>query len=75
MIEIRSFYGSISTILSKGIKIKVTEGASMVIAKKINSLLNTGHSPYIGYIDTDGKTIHIETSYFDPVLSVEVSED
>ncbi len=75
MISIRIFHQSINTILKKGLKIHVTEGASGVIAKKINTLLNTGHSPYIGYLDPDGRTIHIETSYFDPVLSVEVTKD
>ena len=62
-------------ILKQGLKIHVTSQASGTIAKKVSSFLNTGHSPYIGYLDPDGRTIHIETSYFDPVLSVEVSKD
>ena len=37
-------------------------------------ILNSGHSPYIGYVANDRKTIQIETTYFDPVLSVEFSK-
>lgn len=36
--------------------------------------MNAGHSPYIGYVAEDRKTIQIETTYFDPVLSVEFSK-
>ena len=47
----------------------------MKIAKNISLILNSGHSPYVGHLNADGKTIHIETTYFDPVLSVEVTKN
>ena len=76
MIKIRNFFNNIESILKKGIKIgDSSTKKSDLTAKKINLILNSGHSPYIGHVDDEGKTIHIETSYFDPVLSVEVSKD
>lgn len=76
MTQIRGFFQNMESILKKGIKKGDSSTAkSDLTAKKINLILNTGHSPYIGYVGDEGKTINIETSYFDPVLSVEVSED
>ena len=75
MIPIRRFYRDVESILSKGIKIGDQSSRKIKLtAKKISLILNTGHSPFIGYVHDEGKTIHIETSYFDPVLSVEVSD-
>lgn len=75
MIPLREFHNNIESILKKGIKIGETSDTSLKItAKKINLILNSGHSPYIGYVADNGKTIQIETTYFDPVLSVEVSK-
>ena len=75
MTPIRRFYGNIESILKKGITIGDKSSKKIKLtAKKINLILNSGHSPYIGYVTEEGKTINIETSYFDPVLSVEVTE-
>ena len=76
MKQIREFYSTIETIINKGIKIGEESSANFnLTAKKISLILNSGHSPYIAHIDADGTTINIETSYFDPVLSVEVSKE
>ena len=75
MSEIRQFYVDIESILKKGIELgSDSDRVLKLTARKISSILNTGHSPYIAYVDPDGATIHIETSYFDPVLSVEVTK-
>ena len=75
MKPIRDFYSGIETIIKKGIKIGDESGRDFrLTAKKISLILNSGHSPYIAHVDEDGTTINIETSYFDPVLSVEVSK-
>ena len=75
MKPLRELYNNIESILKKGIQIGDTSDKNLKItAKKINLILNSGHSPYIGYVAEDGKTIQIETTYFDPVLSVEISK-
>lgn len=76
MKPLREFYNNIESILKKGIQIgDISDKNLRITAKKINLILNSGHSPYIGYVAEDGKTIQIETTYFDPVLSVEISKD
>ena len=76
MKPLRELYNNIESILKKGIQIGDTSDKNLKItAKKINLILNSGHSPYIGYVAEDGKTIQIETTYFDPVLSIEISKD
>ena len=75
MRPIRDFYSGIETIIKKGIKIGEESGIDFrLTAKKISLILNSGHSPYIAHVDDDGRTINIETSYYDPVLSVEVTK-
>ena len=75
MQTLRQFYDNIELILKKGIKIGDNSETSFKLTpKKVNLLLNSGHSPYIGYVSEDRKTIQIETTYFDPVLSVEFSK-
>lgn len=77
MNSIKIFHQNIDSILKSGFKLdkKSTESECLKTAKSINTILNTGHSPYVGHIESNGKTIYIETTYFDPVLSVEVSQD
>tara|TARA_R100000152_G_C6740045_1_gene163871 strand:- start:537 stop:911 length:375 start_codon:yes stop_codon:yes gene_type:complete len=75
MKPIRQFYNNIESILKSGIQIgDKSETKLKITAKKVNAILNSGHSPYIGYVAEDRKTIQIETTYFDPVLSVEFSK-
>jgi hypothetical protein len=75
MIASRRFYRDIESILKKGLQIGDQSSKKIKLtAKKISLILNSGHSPFIGYVHDEGRTIHIETSYFDPVLSVEVSD-
>ena len=71
MSSLRFFHSNIESILKKGIKLGEE---SNITAKKVNFILNSGHSPYIGYVAEDRKTIQIETTYFDPVLSIEFSK-
>ena len=76
MVPIRKFYNNIELILKKGISTEeYSSEKHKATAKSISLVLNSGHSPYIGYVHDEGKTIHIETSYFDPVLSVEVTKN
>ena len=75
MKPLREFFNNIESILKKGIRIgEQSDSKLKITAKKISLILNSGHSPYIGYVAEDGKTIQIETTYFDPVLSVEISK-
>ena len=77
MTSINKFYNNVNSILKTGFVIEpeLSTSECMKIAKNINLILNSGHSPYVGHLNADGKTIHIETTYFDPVLSVEVTKN
>jgi len=75
MKPLRDFFNNIESIIKNGIQIgDKSETNLKITAKKVNLILNSGHSPYIGYVAEDRKTIQIETTYFDPVLSVEFSK-
>ena len=76
MISARETYKQMDNILTKGIKMDFDSPKDAAqIAKKLLFLINSTAGSYCADFDKEsGTTINIETTYCDPVLSLEFSQ-
>ena len=77
MINARQTYKQMDNILRKGIKMDFANPKDAAkVAQKLLFLINSTAGSYCADFDkTNGVSINIETTYCDPVLSLEFSED
>jgi len=77
MVSIRHCYKQFNDILKKGVKMNfIDEKEAKQTAKKFLFLINSTASNHCaGFDDKTDTTINIETTYCDPVLSLEFSKD
>ena len=77
MISARQTYGQVNNILKKGIKMDFTNPKDAAkTAQKLLFLINSTAGSYCAEFDRkNGTSIHIETTYCDPVLSLDFSEE
>jgi len=76
MITSRQTYSQFEEILKKGIKMDFADPKEAAkAAKKLLYLINATAGSYCAGFDKDSTNINIETTYCDPVLSLEFSEN
>tara|TARA_Y100000593_G_scaffold93659_1_gene189374 strand:- start:844 stop:1230 length:387 start_codon:yes stop_codon:yes gene_type:complete len=75
--SLRSCYGYLNNIIKSGIKIDFSDPKKAArMAQKLLFLINSTAGNYCADIDNKSMTtINIETTYCDPVLSLEFSEN
>ena len=75
MTSLRQCYKQLNHIKQKGIEVDFADPQEAAVhAAKLLYLINANTSSYVAYLDAESSTINIETTYCDPVLSVEFSK-
>ncbi len=76
MISMKDHHKQFNVILKNGIKIDFEEDKEVrQMAAKILYLINSTAGSHCASFDNEGTTINIETTYCDPVLSLEFSRE
>ena len=76
MTSLRQCYKQLNHIKQKGIEMDFGDETEIrTTSAHLLYLINSNASSYVAYLDANSSTINIETTYCDPVLSVEFSKD